>query len=123
MAWADACLAAAAATRSARNTVKGRRLKGRALALGGRFDEAETELHVAVRVAREVGNPAQVWASLAALGHLYRRRGREEHAEAACREALGVVERVAANLSDEVERRTLLTAPQVTALREPRLAT
>jgi len=61
MEFADACLVTAEATESRRNIVKGRRVKGEAFLALGKLDEAETELEAALRVGREVGNPAQLW--------------------------------------------------------------
>ncbi len=117
IAFADQCLAAAEATTSRRNIVKGRRLKGEAFLAQGKLDEAETELGEALSVARYVGNPFQLWKTLAALARLREAQGREDDAVAAYREALDVVERVAANLSDAALRETFLGSPQVTAIR------
>src|SRR5947209_11813958 len=68
--FAGACLATAEATESRRNIVKGRRLKGEALLEQGKLAEAETELVEALRVAREVRNPAQLWKTLTAQARL-----------------------------------------------------
>ncbi len=116
--YADACLAGAEPTASRRNIVKGRRLKGEALLAQATLDEAETELVAALAVAREVGNPAQIWKTLSALARLHWAQGRAEDADAVTREAVEVVERVAANLADADLRETLLASPQVTALRQ-----
>jgi tetratricopeptide (TPR) repeat protein len=115
---ADACLAVAEATTSRRNIVKGRRLKGEALLAQDRTSEAEAELEQALVVARYVGNPAQLRLTLAALGRLRRAQGREEDAAAAYHEAIAVVERVAAGLSDFTLRETLLASPQISSLRD-----
>jgi class 3 adenylate cyclase/tetratricopeptide (TPR) repeat protein len=115
---ADACLAAAEATASRRNIVKGRRLKGEIFTTQGKLDAAEAELAEAVRVAREVGNPAQLWKTLAALGRLRQAQRLPQEGGAAYREALSVVEGMAAGLSDPDLRDTLLASPQVSALRE-----
>jgi tetratricopeptide (TPR) repeat protein len=118
IAFADQCLAAAEATTSRRNLVKGRRLKGEALLAQGELNEAGGELEEALSVARYIGNPAQLRLTLAALARLRQAQGREDDAAAAYREALAVVERVAAGLSDAALRETFLASPQVAALRE-----
>ena len=115
---ADACLAVAEATTSRRNIVKGQRLKGEALLAQDRPSEAEAELEQSLAVARYVGNPAQLRLTLAALGRLRRAQGREEDAAAAYHEAIAVVERVAAGLSDSTLRETLLASPQISSLRD-----
>jgi class 3 adenylate cyclase/tetratricopeptide (TPR) repeat protein len=115
--YADACLAVAEATSSRRNIVKGRRARGEALLAQGRLDEAEADLETALRVAREVGNPAQLWKTLAALARLRQAQGRPDDAVAAHQEALVTIEGMAASLSDPALRDTLLASPQVAALR------
>jgi tetratricopeptide (TPR) repeat protein len=115
--YADACLTAAESTSSRRNIVKGRRLEGEAWLAQGKLEDAEIDLEEALRVAREVGNPAQLRLTLAALGRLRRAQGRDEDATAAYQEAIAVVERVAAGLSDPALRETLLESPQVLSLR------
>jgi hypothetical protein len=74
-------------------------------------------LEAALRVGREVGNPAQLWKTLAALARLGQAQGRLENAAASYQEALAVIEAVAAGLSDANLRDTLLASPQVAALR------
>ena len=76
----DACLEVAKVSNSRRNIVKGRRLRGEALVAQRKFDAAPAELDSALRVAREDGNPAQLWKTLAALG---RQREVQGQAEAA----------------------------------------
>jgi tetratricopeptide (TPR) repeat protein len=119
--FAAACLAAAEATESRRNIVKGRRLRGEVFLAQGRLEQAEAELSEALRVAREVGNPAQLRLTLATLGRLRQAQGRPEDARAAYQEAIGVVEGVAAARSDAALRAALLASPQVAALREAAL--
>jgi tetratricopeptide (TPR) repeat protein len=115
--FADACLAAAEATESRRNIVKGRRLKGEAFLALGQLEQAEAELSEALRVAREVGNPAQLRLTLAAQGRLRQGQGRPDEARTAYQEAIAVVEGVGAGLSDPALRAALLASPQVAALR------
>jgi tetratricopeptide (TPR) repeat protein len=118
LAFAGVCLASAEATDSRRNIAKGRRIKGEAFLARGQCGEAENEMEEALRVAQEVGNPAQLWKSLAALARLRQAQFRPHDAVAACQEAMAVVEGVAAGLSDPGLRDTLLASPQVAILRE-----
>ena len=104
LAYADACIARAEETGSKRNIAKGRRLRGKALRALDEREAAQTELETALRAARDVGNPAQIWQTLEALGRP--------------KEALAVVEQVAKGLADPDIRSTFLTSPQVTALRD-----
>ena len=102
--YADACIARAEETFSKRNIAKGRRLRGKALRALGETEQASTELELALVAAREVGNPAQIWQTLEALGQP--------------EEALAVVAHVAGGLADHDLRDTLLASPQVEALRK-----
>ncbi|HTG46278.1 MAG TPA: adenylate/guanylate cyclase domain-containing protein [Actinomycetota bacterium] len=115
---ADRCIAAAEATDSKRNVVKGRRASARIALREGRLDDADRELARAAEIARAIGNPAQLWTTLAALGDLRDAQGRVDEARAARREAIDVIDRVAANLADPGIRDTFLRSPQVTAIRE-----
>jgi tetratricopeptide (TPR) repeat protein len=118
IAFADACLVVAEATQSRRNIVKGRRVKGEALLVQGNVGEAEEEIAEALRVAREVGNPAQVWKTWVAVGRLRRAQARPEDATSAYQEAIAVVEGMASGLSEAALRETLLASPQVVALHD-----
>jgi class 3 adenylate cyclase/tetratricopeptide (TPR) repeat protein len=118
LAYADDCLRLAEPTESKKNVVKARRLRGQALLTQGKPAAAASEVATALRVAREVGNPPQLWKTLAALGELRRAQGRAGEAREAYGEALGVIERVAAGLTDEALRATFLASPRVQAIRQ-----
>lgn len=117
LALAEECLELALQSDSKKNVVKGRRLKGQALAAAGRHAEAEVELQAAVILARQVANPPQLWKSSVALGDTLIAEGKGQEASAAYRQALDVVERVAAGLTDETMRKAFLGAAQVEAMR------
>ncbi len=116
--FSDACLEVAEATGSKRNIVKGRRAKAEALLARGKLAEADAELMHALRVAEEVGNPAQLWKTVAALGRLRRAQGDADAAAEAYREAIATIEGMAAGLSDAALRDTLLSSAQMIALRQ-----
>jgi tetratricopeptide (TPR) repeat protein len=118
LACADACLASAQTTHSRRNIVKGRRLKAEVRLTRGRLADAESEIEAALSVACEDGNPVQLWKTLAALGRVRQAQARDADAAAAFREAVAVVEGIAASLSDPGLRETLLASPQISSLRD-----
>src|SRR5206468_294869 len=98
--------------------VKGRRLRAEALIALGRLDPAEEELDIALGLAQRVGNPPQLWKTLAVLGQLRRAHGRTEDAQEAYRDALAVIEGVAAGLTDESLRATFLASDHVQEIRD-----
>lgn len=59
--FAEECLKLAEPTLSRKNLVKGWRLKGQALLAQGQGEQAETALSHALTIAREIGNPPQLW--------------------------------------------------------------
>lgn len=113
LAYADECLDLATPTTSRKNVVKGRRLRGHALLAQSRLAEAEQELDTALAIARQVGNPCQLWKTYGALGDLRRAQGRAEEAHAAYYTALDIIAGVAAALSDASLRETFLTSVHV----------
>jgi class 3 adenylate cyclase/tetratricopeptide (TPR) repeat protein len=117
LAYADECLEVAQVCGSAKNVVKGRRLRGQARMAQGRLDEAEHELAAALETAIEVGNPPQLWKTHAAIGELRRAQGRTEEARGAYGEALSIIEGVAGSLTDEQLRETFLQSKHVEGIR------
>ncbi|MEX1253421.1 MAG: adenylate/guanylate cyclase domain-containing protein [Dehalococcoidia bacterium] len=117
LSYADECIERAEGTGRKKNIVKGRRLRAQALQALGELDEAEREIARALEVAKEVGNPPQLWKTHAALGELRQAQGRPEEARQAYREALAVIDRVAAGLTDESLRQTFFNSDQVRGLR------
>jgi class 3 adenylate cyclase/tetratricopeptide (TPR) repeat protein len=118
LANADECLALAEASVTRKNVVKGRRLRGQALMALGELAAAETDLNAALAMAREVGNPPQLWRTLAALGDLRQARGKPAQARQAYREAIEVVEHVAARLIDGELRQTFLDSSETKRIRQ-----
>src|SRR5581483_8854329 len=100
-AFARECIAIAERSSSLKNVVKGRRLLGQALAADDKPDEAERELRAALDVAREIGNPTQLWKTLDALGDVLAAAGRNDEASDARREAIAVIDGVASSLQDD----------------------
>jgi len=117
LAYADECLALAEQSDSRKNIVKGCRLRGQVLLPQGKLAEAEKELAAALEIAQQVGNPPQLWKTQAALGDLRKAQGRPEDARQAYRDALAVIQGVAAGLSDESLRDTFLNSEHVQGIR------
>ena len=114
---ADQTLGRAQATRALRNVIKARRLKGEALLALGEAGLAESELVEGLGAARRDGNPVQLWKTLEALGRVQVAQARPAEATGSYREAIAIVERIAAGLSDVPLRATLLGSSQVARLR------
>jgi class 3 adenylate cyclase/tetratricopeptide (TPR) repeat protein len=116
--YAEECLAMAEETGSRKHVAMARRLKGRALLAQGKLDPAEPELIAALKLTEEVGNPPQIWKSHAALGDLRAAQGRADQARQAYHDAVAVIDRVAAGLTDESLRATFLASDHVQRIRE-----
>jgi tetratricopeptide (TPR) repeat protein len=117
LAYADECLALAEQSDSRKNIVKGRRLRGQVFLAQGKLPEAEKELATALEVAQRVGNPPQLWKIHAALGDLRQAQGRLDDACQAYRDALAVIDGMAAGLSDESLGETFLSSDHVQGIR------
>jgi Flp pilus assembly protein TadD len=98
--------------------VKGHRLRAEALVALGRLDLADGDLKIALELARQVGNPPQLWKTLVALGGLRQAQGRPEDARNAYRDALAVIDGVAGQLTDESLRATFLASDHVQRIRD-----
>jgi tetratricopeptide (TPR) repeat protein len=118
LACADACLALAEPVGHRKNIVKGRRLRGQVFLAQGRSAEAEQEIAGALGVARQLGNPPQLWKTLVTMGDLHEAQGRPAEAQLAYREALSVIDGVAASLADAPLRETFLASEHVRHIRQ-----
>ena len=115
---AEECLKLALSTTSRKNLIKGWRLQGRPTAVRGDCQKRQAALHRALTMAREIGNPPQLWQTYQALGLLFEQLGRRKQARSAYASALRVIDEVAKRLQDQELKRTFLTAIPVKALRE-----
>jgi class 3 adenylate cyclase/tetratricopeptide (TPR) repeat protein len=113
LALADECLALAESTDAKKNVVKGRRLRGQALAAKGELEAAGRELSTALEIAKEAGNPPQLWKTWAAVGELKRVQEDETGARDAFVQAATVIRGVADGLTDQRLRETFLSSTQV----------
>jgi tetratricopeptide (TPR) repeat protein len=117
-AYTNECLTLAQATDSKKNVIKARRLRSQVLLAQGSLGETATEIASALALARQVGNPPQLWKTLAAFGDLLQAQGRGDEAGRAYQEALQVITSVAAALDDPVLSSTFLTSQQVERIRK-----
>jgi|SRR5947209_17278600 len=117
LAYADECLQLAEHSASPKYVVRGRRLRGQAFLAQGRPDHAEPELSTALELAIDLGNPPQLWKAHVAVGDLRRAQGRIEDAQRAYGRALSVIEAMAAGLTDDKLRETLLHSQRVAQVR------
>ena len=111
--FAEECLHLAEPTQSRKNMVKGWRLQGQAYSVQGSLIEAEAVLGKALALAKELGNPPQLWKTYQALGELHEKQGKPDQARSAYGSALEVIERVASQLQDQEIRQTFLAARPV----------
>jgi len=115
--FAEECLQLAEPTESRKNIIKGWRLQGQAVCMQGRLAEAEAILQKALVLAKEVGNPPQLWKTYQALGEMYERRGAIDRARSAYAGAIQVIEEVASRLQDQELKRVFLSARPVQEVR------
>ncbi|HEX6404898.1 MAG TPA: adenylate/guanylate cyclase domain-containing protein [Pseudonocardiaceae bacterium] len=117
LAYADECLQLAEHSTSRKYVVRSRRLRGQAFLAQGRFDHAEQELSTALQLAIDLANPPQLWKTHAAVGDLRRAQGNIEDVRRAYGRALSVIEAMAAGLTDDKLRETLLHSQRVAQVR------
>ncbi len=68
LAYANECVQQSESTGRRKNIVKGRRLQGQAFLAQGKLAEAEREISTALELAKEIGNPPQLWKTHQAFG-------------------------------------------------------
>lgn len=117
LSFADECLGLAEQTSSAKYVVRARRLRGRALTVLGRPDEAEHELTAALEIAVPLENPPQLWKTHVAVGDLRRVQRRSAEARRAFDEALSVIDAMAERLTTRTLRERLLCSEAVEQVR------
>jgi tetratricopeptide (TPR) repeat protein len=116
--FANESLELATRTRSRKNLVRGWRLRGEIALVRHELDQAEGAFRQALAIAREIGNPTQLWKTHAALGNLHAARQRPDAAREAYQAARAVIERVKAGLREPALRESLASVPAVRRLTE-----
>jgi tetratricopeptide (TPR) repeat protein len=84
----------------------------------GQGAQAEAAFTRALTLAREIGNPPQLWKTYQALGTLYEWQADLERARAAYQSAMDVIDEVAERLQDQEIQRIFLAARPVQEIRE-----
>ena len=92
--------------------------QGQAFCAQGKLAEAEAVLQKALALAKEIGNPPQLWKTYQALGELYERQGARDQARSTYASAIEVIEGVASRLQDQEIKRVFLAARPVMEIRE-----
>jgi tetratricopeptide (TPR) repeat protein len=80
--------------------VRSGRLQGNIYAAQGKFDEAQNELQQALKMAEQLGNPTQLWKTHQALGGLFFKQGKNDHASAKYLNTIKIVQGIAEKLTD-----------------------
>ena len=79
----------------------------------GATDEARGHLQEAATLAEAIGLPGERWPILAALGELYHVQEEQEQSQNAFKEAAAIVQQLAGNIGDDVQRANFLAAAQM----------
>ncbi|HEV7129971.1 MAG TPA: tetratricopeptide repeat protein, partial [Ktedonobacterales bacterium] len=116
--FARACLELAESSSSKKHIVNARRLCGQILLAQGRRNEAVAELETAVALARQAGNPPQLWKTLAVFGDALQAQGRSDQARQAYRESLRIIDSIATALDEPSVCGAFLHAAQVDRIRQ-----
>ena len=115
---ANECLQLAEHSSSLKYVVKARRLRAQAQLAQRDFGGATQDLETAIRLAKDLGNPPQLWKSYAAMGKLMNAQNKNTEATQAFRHAVTVLDTVAHSLPDEALRKTFLASDEVRSICE-----
>ena len=113
----ESCLIAAQRTNSRKYVARATRLLAACHISAGDSIEGERLLAAALRTARAVGNPPQLWQTLVAHGRALQHLGRDDEATGAWREAQSAMTSVAQQLPTDLQT-TLRRSPIATMLGE-----
>jgi tetratricopeptide (TPR) repeat protein len=116
--YANKCLAIAEPGKSSKYIVKARRLRGQVFLKKGEIESAENEIKAALKLAKKVGNPPQLWKTYVINGDLMKICNKPDLAKAAYLKAMQTIENVAKELSNTNLRKTLLNSIYVKSISE-----
>lgn len=112
LALAARALHMARSTRTAKNALKARLLRGRALAAGNHLSESHAALARAARLAGHLGSPRLAWETYGALAHVEYRLGWDAGAEQHSQAAAWLLQSVLDRLAGEPLRASMETATE-----------
>jgi class 3 adenylate cyclase/tetratricopeptide (TPR) repeat protein len=111
--FADRCLNIATPTESRKYISKAWRLRGEIALARHEWEEAERWLDKALKLARLVGNPPQLWRTHLAMGRLHDEAKRADKALREYRAARAVVDRIKSNAQDSSLCTSLKNSPRL----------
>jgi tetratricopeptide (TPR) repeat protein len=114
--YAEDMLQLAVSTGQRKNTAKGCKLKGEALAMGGRLDEAMRELEQALDTAEAIGQANLVWQIGHSLGQVCERQGQPGAAKTYYEQAVRTIEQIGGQIGDETLQRSFTISKPVRAV-------
>ena len=118
LAWIERAAATARSTGSAKYLGKCHALRGDLATLGGRWDDAVTELDQALAVGRRIEYPTLTWQAAHLLARAQAAAERLEEAAGTARVALETIDLVAARAPEPALRRTFTEWARVQTARD-----
>jgi len=118
LAWIDRAMATARSTSSAKYLGKCHALRGEHAILGGRWDDAVTDLSPALAIGRKIQYPTLTWQAAHLLARAQAEARRPDEAIVTARLALETIDTVAARAPDLALRQTFLAWQRVVEARE-----
>jgi len=113
---ANQCIEAAKKRGIKKYIGKAIRLKGKISIERGSYDQSENRLRTALTLLEEVGNPKQIWTTLADLANLYKRMNRPDLQRELSQRAVTVANNTAEKLKDNFIKENFISAPQIKQL-------
>jgi tetratricopeptide (TPR) repeat protein len=111
--FVDQCLEIAKRTNSRKYLVKGWRLQGEIDLAHRQWDEAEGWLRQALLLAREVGNPPQLWKTYLTMARVQTAREQSAQAQESYQAARDVIDRIKVGLIDSDLRENFAQSPLI----------
>jgi class 3 adenylate cyclase/tetratricopeptide (TPR) repeat protein len=97
---------------------KANRLLGKILTAREQYNQAEARLHDAIEILEKVGNPKQIWMTIAAFAELYKKMKRSDLEREQWQKAAQIVTKTAEGLQDNKLKETFISASPVKAILE-----
>jgi class 3 adenylate cyclase/tetratricopeptide (TPR) repeat protein len=97
---------------------KANRLLGKILTAKEQYNQAEASLYDAIEILGKVGNPKQIWMTMAAFAELYKKMKRSDLEREQWQKAAQIVTKTAEGLQDNKLKETFINASPVKAILE-----